>query len=61
MDMRNNKRRNVLTNARVTFSQLETSSFLRGGGGSILSFYCGGELAEKIQMFEVSFILLLQH
>ena len=31
MDMRNNKRRNVLTHARVKFSQSETSSLLRGG------------------------------
>ena len=31
MDMRNNKRRNVLTHARVNFSQSETSSLLRGG------------------------------
>ena len=31
--MRNNKRRNVLTHARVNFSQSETSSLLRGGGG----------------------------
>ena len=29
--MRNNKRRNVLTHARVNFSQSETSSLLRGG------------------------------
>ena len=35
MDMRNNKRRIVLTIARVNFSQSETSSLLlaRGGGG----------------------------
>ena len=32
MDMRNNRRRNVLTHARVNFSQSETSSLLRGGG-----------------------------
>ena len=31
MDMRNNKRRNVLTHARVNFNQSETSSLLRGG------------------------------
>ena len=31
--MRNNKRRSVLTHARVNFSQSETSSLLRGGGG----------------------------
>ena len=31
MDMRNNKWRNVLTHARVNFSQSETSSFLREG------------------------------
>ena len=31
MDMRNNKRRNGLTHARVNFSQSETSSLLRGG------------------------------
>ena len=43
MDMRTNKRRNVLTHAQVKFSQSETSSLLRemglilvttGGGGS---------------------------
>ena len=34
MDMRNNKRRNVLTHARVNFSQSETSSLLRGAGGT---------------------------
>ena len=37
MDARNNKRRNLLTHARVSFSQSETSSLLRsgrlGGGG----------------------------
>ena len=33
--MRNNNRRNVLTHARVKFSQSETSSLLRGGGGGI--------------------------
>ena len=33
MDMRNYTRCNVLTNARVNFSQSETSSFLRGRGG----------------------------
>ena len=32
MDTRNNNRRNVLSHARVTFSQPETSSLLRGGG-----------------------------
>ena len=31
MDMQNNKRRNVLTHARVNFSQSETSLLLRGG------------------------------
>ena len=35
MDMRNNKRRNVLTHARVNFSQSETSSLLHGGGGEL--------------------------
>ena len=43
MDMRTNKRRNVLTHAQVEFSQSETSSLLRemglilgttGGGGA---------------------------
>ena len=29
-------------------------------GGSILSFYCGGALTEKIQIFDGSFVLLLQ-
>ena len=33
MDMRNNKRGNVLIQARVNFSQSETSSILRGGWG----------------------------
>ena len=33
MDMPNNKRHNVLSQARVNFSQSETSSLLRGGGG----------------------------
>ena len=54
MDMRNNKRRNVLTHAQVNFSQSETSSLLRGGG---LNFELllwgggggGGELTEKIR------------
>ena len=31
LDMRNNKQRNVLTHARVSFSQSETSLLLRGG------------------------------
>ena len=38
MDMRNNNRRNVLTHARENFSQSETSSLLRGGGGGELNF-----------------------
>ena len=38
MDMRNNKRRNVLTHARVNFSQSETSSLLRRGAGGGLNF-----------------------
>ena len=33
MDMRNNKRHNILTHARVNFSQSETSSLLRGEEG----------------------------
>ena len=33
MDIRNNKRRNILTHARVNFNQSETSLLLRGGGG----------------------------
>ena len=33
MDMQNIMRRNVLTHARVNFSQSETSLLLRGGGG----------------------------
>ena len=50
MDMRNNKRRNVLTHARVNFSQSGTISLLRGGGGG-LNFELllwGGGLTEKI-------------
>ena len=55
MDMQNNKRRNVSTQARVNFSQSETSSLLRGGGGAEFKFWAstvgggGGELTEKIQ------------
>ena len=45
MDMRNNKRRNVLTHARVNFSQSETSSLLRGGElNSELLLWGGGGL-----------------
>ena len=33
--MRNNERRNTLTRARLNFSQSETSSLLRGGGGGL--------------------------
>ena len=33
--MRNNKWRDVLTHARVKFSQSETSSLPRGGGGRV--------------------------
>ena len=47
MDMRNNNRRNVLTHVRVNFSQSETSSLQNGGGGLILSFYCGGGINRK--------------
>ena len=53
MDMRNNKRRNILTQTRVNFSQSETSSLLRGGEGGV-KFWAstvgggGGELTEKI-------------
>ena len=36
--MWNNKQRNVLTHARVNFSQSETSLFLRGGTGGELNF-----------------------
>ena len=57
MDMQNNKRRNVLTHARVNFSQSETSSLLRGGGGGggegelnfKLLLWGGGGLTEKIR------------
>ena len=38
MDMRINKWRNVLTQARVNFSQSETSSLLRGGEEGELNF-----------------------
>ena len=52
MDVRNNKRRNVLTHPRENFSQSETGSLLRGG---LLNFelllWGGGELTEKIQIF----------
>ena len=46
--MRNDKGHNVLTHARVNFSQSETSSLLRG---EELNFelLLGGELTEKIQ------------
>ena len=57
MDMQNNKRHNVLTRARVNFSQSETSWLLRGGS-YILSFeillwacvcvWGGGGLTERI-------------
>ena len=51
--MRNNKRRNVLTLARVNFSQSEKSSLLCGGGGRVKFSAStvgggGGELAKKI-------------
>ena len=55
MDMRNNKRRNILTQTRVNCSQSETSSLLRGGEGEgelnfehLLWGGRGGELTEKI-------------
>ena len=50
MDMQNNKRRNVLTQARVNFSQSETSSLLRGGGGGLnfeLLLWGGGGVNRK--------------
>ena len=63
MDMRNNKPRNVLTHARVSFSQSEMRSLLcvlcvcvcvwvRGGGVKVLVSTGGGgggELTEKIR------------
>ena len=54
MDMRNNNRRNVLTHARVNFSQSETSSLLRGGGGGgglYFELLLWGGLTEKILEF----------
>ena len=35
MDMQNNKRRNVLIQARVNFSQSGENLHLRGGGGGV--------------------------
>ena len=51
MDMRNNKQRNVSTQARVNFSQSETSSLLRGGGG--------GVNRKDPNLFLVAFIIIL--
>ena len=50
MDMRNNKRRNVLTHVRVNLSQSETSSLAREGGelNFELPLGGGGGLTEKI-------------
>ena len=45
MDMQNNKRRNVITHARVNFSQSETSSLMPGGGGG------GGELSFELLLW----------
>ena len=52
MDIRNNKRRDVLTHARVNFGQSETSSLLRGGGWGV-KFWGStvGGLTEKIPRF----------
>ena len=49
MNMRNNKRRNVLTHAQVNFSQSEASSLLRGEGGLKFELLLWGELTEKIR------------
>ena len=46
--MRKNKRRNVLTHARVNFSQSETNSLLRGEGGLHFELLLWGGLREKI-------------
>ena len=53
MDMRCNKRRNVLIHARVNFSQSESSSLLLGEVGLKFSLLLvggggGGELTEEI-------------
>ena len=58
MDMRNNQRRNVLTHARVNFSQSETSSLLRGGWGVwVLNFellpWGGGNKQERSTSFQL--------
>ena len=53
----NNNRRHVLTHARVNFSQSETNSFPRGGGGLkflllqlvVVVVVVGGGVTEKIQ------------
>ena len=52
MDMRNNKRRNVLIHARENFSQSETRSLLRGGELNFELLLWGGgginRITEKI-------------
>ena len=47
MDMRNNKRRNVLTHARVNFSQSERSSLQRWRELNFELLLGGGGLTEK--------------
>ena len=56
MNMRNNKRCNVLTHARVTFSQSETGSLQRGGELNF-ELLLWGELTEKILIFDSIFCL----
>ena len=58
--MRNNKRRNVLTHARVNFSQSETSSLPRGGGRELnfeLLLKGGGGINRKDPEFVCTFLL----
>ena len=47
MDIRNNKRRNVSTHARVNFSQSETSSFLRVGELNFELLLLGGDWVNR--------------
>ena len=49
VDLRNNKRCDCLTNARVNSSRSETSSLPRGEGGKILVTTGGEKLTEKIR------------
>ena len=51
MDRQNNRRCNVLTHARVTFSLSETSSLLRERGGFKILASTGGEVNKMIKQF----------